>query len=387
MSGGRTGDIRILAAGMEPLAEFRETPSRNARVFVELDRRYDVVGAIRPTLTALEKNALRLRYFYPNRIAWRGRAGLNPWRFKRLSAVAEKQLRALDGRYDLILLWQTVFAPGLHPGQRPYAVYTDNIYPLTKRFLPAWAPLGRRTGRRWAQCEQHTCQRARYVFTMTDFLRDAVIEDYGCDPARVITVGAGTNTFLESLGDRRYDSGAVLFVGFNFALKGGHVLLRAWQTVRQHFPDAELWIAGPSHPRAPEQPGVRWLGLLEPRELSALYDRAAVFVLPSLYDACPHALREAMGHGLPCIGTRRGGIPEMIDHERTGLLVEPEDPAELADALVAILEDPTRAEAMGRAGHAEIVRAHRWRHVADRMAPYIDKAAGEPGPHRFGRLG
>jgi glycosyltransferase involved in cell wall biosynthesis len=85
-----------------------------------------------------------------------------------------------------------------------------------------------------------------------------------------------------------------------------------------------------------------------------------------------------MGHGLPCIGTNRGGVPEIIDHERTGLIVEPEDPDQLADALVSLLADPARSEAMGREGHAKILSSYKWSDVVDRMAPHIERVAA-PG--------
>jgi starch synthase len=370
----REGDIRILGAAKDPIAQFRHGSGRNAGLFTELDRRYRVVGAIRPSLGTLEDYALKLRYFHPDRVAWRGRASLNSWTFRRLSSIAGTQLRAWEGRYDLILLWQTLFAPGRDVDTGRYVLYTDNTYALTERFLPGWAPLGRREGRRWADLERRTCEQALCIFAVSDLLRKSLIEDYGCDPVRVVKVGAGTNSFVNSLSQTHDDSQAALFVGFNFELKGGYVLLRAWERVREQLPRAELWIAGPST-RVPQQPGVRWFGKVDRQAVAALYDRAAVFVLPSLYDSYPHALREAMGHGLPCIGTNRGGVPEIIDHERTGLVVEPEDPDQLADALVSLLGDPARSEAMGREGHAKILRSYKWSDVVDRMAPHIERVA------------
>ena len=54
--------------------------------------------------------------------------------------------------------------------------------------------------------------------------------------------------------------------------------------------------------------------------LADLYRRASVFVLPSIFDPYPNVLREAMGHGLPCVGSDSGGIPEIIVEGETGLL-------------------------------------------------------------------
>ena len=263
---------------------------------------------------------------------------------------------------------------------RRYAVYTDNIHVLTARYYPAWAPLSRRDRAKRIQLEQATCRAARYVFTKTDFLRDALIEDYGCEPDRVVRVGSGSNILVRSLDEKRYDGQAALFVGIDFERKGGPVLLRAWSKVRERLPDAELWVVGPkSRPAAAEQPGVRWHGFVSDRqELAGLYEQATLFVLPSLFEPWGGVLMEARGHGLPCIGTDRGGFRESVDDGVNGLLVPAGEPEPLADALVALLGDPERAALMGRSGHAEVLTEHTWERVADRMAPHLEQAASEP---------
>ena len=89
--------------------DFRHRPSRNSGLFVVLDDRYEIAGTIQPDLPWLVDYAIKLRYVRPNRDAWRSRAGLSPWAFRRLTEVAEKELRPWDGRYDLIMLVQTLF--------------------------------------------------------------------------------------------------------------------------------------------------------------------------------------------------------------------------------------------------------------------------------------
>jgi glycosyltransferase involved in cell wall biosynthesis len=278
------------------------------------------------------------------------------------------------------LLVQTMFAPGALSRNRRYAVYTDNIHVLTARYYPAWAPLSRRDRAKRIQLEQATCRAARHVFAKTDSLREALIEDYGCEPERVIWVGSGSNIMVHSLDGKRYDGRAALFVGIDFERKGGPALLRAWSMVRERLPDAELWVVGPkSRPAAAEQPGVRWHGFVsDRRQLADLYKRATLFVLPSLFEPLGSVLLEARGHGLPCIGTDRGSFRESIDDGVDGLLVPPGEPEPLADALVSLLGDPERAAFMGRRGHAQVLTEHTWERVADRMAPYIEKAATEP---------
>ena len=370
---------RILLAG-QSVDDFRHKISRNSGLFAVLDNRYEIAGTIEPHLPRLEDYAIKLRYVRPNRDAWRSRAGLSPWAFRRLTEVAEKQLRPWEGRYDLVLLVQTLFSPGLLSRSRHYVVYTDNIHILTARYFPAWSPLSERDRAKRIGLERATCRAARYVFAKTDFLRDALIDDYGCDPERVVRVGSGSNIMVQSLDGKRYDGQVALFVGIDFERKGGPVLLRAWKAVRERLPDAELWVVGPKRrPAAAEQPGVRWHGFVsDRRELADLYARATLFVLPSLFEPWGGVLMEARGHGLPCIGTDRGGFRESIDDGVNGLLVPAGEPEPLADALVSLLGDPEQAALMGRRGHAEVLTEHTWERVADRMAPYIELAATEP---------
>jgi glycosyltransferase involved in cell wall biosynthesis len=85
-----------------------------------------------------------------------------------------------------------------------------------------------------------------------------------------------------------------------------------------------------------------------PRFLAA----ADLFVLPSRQEAAGTALREAMLAGLPVIGSRAGGIPESILHEKTGLLVPPGDAGSLAAAIIRVLDNPALAKDLADAGRS-----------------------------------
>src|SRR2546423_1897007 len=228
--------------------------------------------------------------------------------------------------------------------------------------------------------ERATCRAARYLFAKTDFVRDALIDDYGCAPERVVRVGSGSNIMVHSLDGKRYDGQVALFVGIDFERKGGPVLLRAWRAVRERLPDAELWIVGPKRrPAAAEQPGVRWHGFVSDRKrLAELYGQATALVLPSLFQPWGGVLVGARGHGPPSVGTDRGGFRESIDDGVNGVLVPAGEAEPLAEALVNLLGDPDRAARMGRHGHREVLTEHTWERVADRMATYIEQAAAEP---------
>jgi glycosyltransferase involved in cell wall biosynthesis len=89
------------------------------------------------------------------------------------------------------------------------------------------------------------------------------------------------------------------------------------------------------------------------------------FVLPSRWEGMPNALLEAMACGLPCIATRVSGSEDIIRDGVDGLLVEPEQPAELAEALRCVIQDTELAQRLGREGRAKVVRTYQLRHVVE----------------------
>jgi glycosyltransferase involved in cell wall biosynthesis len=101
---------------------------------------------------------------------------------------------------------------------------------------------------------------------------------------------------------------------------------------------------------------------------AARLDDVDVFVLPSRAENLPLVVLEAMATALPVVATRVGGVPELIEDGRTGILVEPEDPAALAHAIQTLAEDQARREAMGRAGAEAVARRFDPKAIARRLA-------------------
>lgn len=85
-------------------------------------------------------------------------------------------------------------------------------------------------------------------------------------------------------------------------------------------------------------------------DIPAVMAASDIFVLPSLNEALPTVLAEAMAAGLPIVATSVGGIPEMVEQDVNGILVRPQDPAQLALACCGLLEDPRRAATYGSQG-------------------------------------
>ncbi|MCJ7811413.1 MAG: glycosyltransferase family 4 protein, partial [Dehalococcoidia bacterium] len=116
---------------------------------------------------------------------------------------------------------------------------------------------------------------------------------------------------------------------------------------------------------------VHFLGFVDPSEMGAHYGRADLFVLPSRMENFPLVILEAMASGLPVVATDVGGVPELVEHGETGLLVPPNDPDALADAINDLLDDPDEMEQMGARGRQLVSDQYTWDRVAERIAGYL----------------
>jgi len=152
--------------------------------------------------------------------------------------------------------------------------------------------------------------------------------------------------------------------------KNHETLLAAAATLVGDYPALRFQIVG-AGPRRPELEAlararglssrVDFLGHRE--DVPALLAGADVFVLPSRSEAFPNGAIEAMASGLPVVACAVGGLLDLIESGRTGVLVPPSDPESLALALRSLLDNPARAEAMGRAARADVLQ----RYSFDRM--------------------
>ena len=153
-------------------------------------------------------------------------------------------------------------------------------------------------------------------------------------------------------------------VGSLYPVKGHRFLLEAMPEILRRWPNARLLVIGRGELEVAlkEQvaqlaidANVHFLGMRQdvPRLLSIL----DVFVLPSLSEGLSLALLEAMASGKPVVATRVGGNPELIDHGRTGFLIQPEDEKDLAANLLNLLSDPEMMQQFGRQA-SERVQQH-----------------------------
>ncbi len=168
------------------------------------------------------------------------------------------------------------------------------------------------------------------------------------------------------------------------------MLLRAFDIVRKEISDVDLVIGGGSpNPKQRElelkaamkkivdecgmQDRVQIIGYVPDELMAPYYRQSEMFALPSLFEPFGMTTTEAMACGTPVVASKFGGIKTVINTGENGVLVDPTDAQEFADALIDLLKDPQKAKRIGDAG-AETVKSYlSWEAIARRHLEFYDK--------------
>ena len=318
----------------------------------------------------------------PARRRWAARYHFGSFGFWARSLVAKHHMSTLSGQFDVLLQAGATFN-ALEGASVPGFVYSDANAKLTSRDAPfsETAALSRDEVAGMIEREASVYARATRVFTMSEYARRSFLHDFGLPPARVQTVFAGANLDLTILrGPRAVPAHppTILFVGRQWTRKGGPLLLAAFREVRGAITDARLVVVGCT-PGEAEDNGVEVVGPVPKQtcegqaRLSALYQTADVFCMPSQFEPFGVVFVEAMLHGVPCIGLQRCAMPEIIVHNDTGWVVE--NPAALRDQLIAALSAREQLREMGVRARERALQEFTWERVAQRMVSQMQAAA------------
>lgn len=199
-------------------------------------------------------------------------------------------------------------------------------------------------------------RRAFRIVALSEEWRDWVISIEPLARCVVVRNSLGWETGRRTKRDLRSQPTA-LFLGRIGENKGCFDLLRAFVRVRSLVPEARLVIGGDGEiDRLKSEvdtlqltDSVSHVGWVDGDEKDRLLSECWLFVLPSYHEGLPISILEAMAYGKPVVSCPVGGIPEAVDQGTTGMLVEPGNVPELANALAKLLSDQRTATLMGNA--------------------------------------
>ena len=240
--------------------------------------------------------------------------------------------------------------------------------------------------------EKTVVEAADRVIAVSGRMRDDILAHFGADPARVVVIHNGIDPerfrrteqrdALDRLGVR---PPYVLFVGRITDQKGIFHLLDAVPRLPGGV-QVVLCASAPDTPEieerlrraVPRHPNVLWINEMAPVDVVVqLYSHAAVFVCPSVYEPFGLINLEAMACETPVVASAVGGILEVVEDGKTGLLVPPGHPEELAEALGRVLENPALGRSLGQAGRRRVEAQFSWASVAERTEHVYADAIAE----------
>ena len=161
-------------------------------------------------------------------------------------------------------------------------------------------------------------------------------------------------------------------------------VLRAFKIIQEQRPEARLTVAGEGWQRAELEELARTLGLRETKfigrvafeEMPAMYDGADVYLTATDLDNMPSSITECLAAGLPVVTTNAGGIPYIVRHEETCMLIERNDHAAMAAAALRLLDDPLLAAKIARQGR-EHSRQWTWERVGSSWLALYDELGAD----------
>ncbi|MEN8150447.1 MAG: glycogen synthase [Planctomycetota bacterium] len=227
--------------------------------------------------------------------------------------------------------------------------------------------------------EKTVVEAADRVVAVSNLMREDILTHYDVDPAKVVVIHNGIDpdvyvpaTEKSALEKYGVTEPYVLFVGRISEQKGIFDLIEA----SRELPDGVQLVVCAAAPDTPElherltnatagRGDILWINeMVSKPDVIQLYTHATVFACPSVYEPFGIINLEAMACGTAVVASATGGILEVVEDGKTGILVPPSNPAELAAALNQVVGDPALAESMGRAGRQRVEDTFSWAAVA-----------------------
>jgi glycosyltransferase involved in cell wall biosynthesis len=256
-------------------------------------------------------------------------------------------------------------------GRRARCIFTPHGWSF-------WAVEGREA-RLYLALERRAARWCRAMVAVSAYERDAGIAAGvgSAEQYRVIPNGIDLRRFAH---EPQPVPGRIVMLGRLARPKRPELVVRALGRLRDHHPDAEVWLVGDGPLRAEVESLAASLGLAggvavtgRHHDIPAVLAGAHCLVLASDYEGMPLSLLEAMAAGVPVVVTRFGGVEEVVENGRTGFVVEPGSAEALAASLERLLDDPGLSRELGGAGRRRAEQRFSVRRMVAETASLYDE--------------
>ncbi|MBL8027993.1 MAG: glycosyltransferase family 4 protein [Fibrobacteres bacterium] len=240
--------------------------------------------------------------------------------------------------------------------------------------------------KRWYALEGEGIAAANALTSSSEGLKREVCRFYGVDENRVTVIRNPVDTVTFTPMHKEHSRFRILFCGRLEERKGMSIIEKALPEILKKTADSEILFAGGDTGRnglpykellseiaGKERERLLFKGYVERAELPALYNSADVFIIPSLFDNSPNSLFEAMACGLPCIGSRVGGIDEIISDGSNGLLFNTERTDELTDRICELYNNYQLRQTLGISARNHMEESYSMKYAAEAHISFYKK--------------
>jgi glycosyltransferase involved in cell wall biosynthesis len=199
--------------------------------------------------------------------------------------------------------------------------------------------------------------RSDKIVAVSNAVRDSLIQQFGIDASKIAVMHNCVEPFRpcsdEELADRKRTLGipdndkVILYLGRFDRIKGVKYLINAYRRISTERTDLTLLLVGGAQAAIEKDEASRIIRVPAQDATSVFYQLSDLVVLPSEQDPFPYTMLETGLAGKPFVGSRVGGIAEFIEEGTDGLLFTPRDEAELADRMLEVLNDDSKAASLG----------------------------------------
>jgi glycosyltransferase involved in cell wall biosynthesis len=225
-----------------------------------------------------------------------------------------------------------------------------------------------------SRLHRKTIQNCDKLITVTNQVKTLYSKVFDAEKIWTIPLGVDTNLFVPQKNVSQKDNYEILFAGYLYKLKGVEYLIRAMQIVAKEHKDVKLRIVG----NGPDKPRLKRLaetlrigdnvifeGLVPHMQMPKYYQRCDIFCFPTLGEPFGKAIIEAMACAKPVIASNIGGPAEIIQNQKTGLLVPPAQPKILATRINELLDDKTKIKPMGANARKTVTEKYSWEKISE----------------------
>ena len=230
--------------------------------------------------------------------------------------------------------------------------------------------------------QETAARRASQIIPVHTKLKEELIKmKINADKISVIPNGVDVNLFKGQQEKEDYEENVILFVGSLTKRKGVNYLLEVISNIKE----TRLIIVGDGPEMKPlVQQGnqlkingrVTFMGNINPEDLPNYYLSASIFILPSLREAFPLSILEAMSCNLPVIATNTSGMPEVIKDGYNGFLVEPKNVEQLREKIKLLVKNPCLCREMGKNARKTVEEKYSWDSVARNVINVYENVLG-----------